>query len=76
MLEHRVMEMMVEERIRQSREDAARAQMLRPNCPSSLPRHARLAVSLAAFLIAAGTVIRRRYEPISFTEPETDCSTC
>ncbi len=76
MLEHRVIEMMAEERIGQAREQAARDRWVRDNLPHSIPWRQRLAVALAARLIAAGTLIQQHYEPIRYAEPETDCSPC
>ncbi len=76
MLEHRVIELMAEERIQQAREEAARAHWMHDNLPRSIPLHQRLAVAIATLLIAAGTSIQKRYEPVRSTQPETDCSPC
>ncbi len=76
MLEHRIVEMMAEERIQRSREEAERAHLLRGALSPSTSLYQRFAVSLAGLLIAAGTFIQKRYEPISYPEQEADCSPC
>ncbi len=76
MLEHRVIEMIAEERIQQYQAEVAHEQLLRANLTPSIPLHRRLAVSFATWLIAAGTAIQQRYEPLSYVEPEPDCSPC
>ncbi len=76
MLEHRAIELIAEERIQQARNEAASARWMRDNLPRSIPLHQRLAVALAALLIAAGTSIQKRYEAVRSIQSETDCSPC
>ncbi len=76
MLQQRIIEMMAEERMQRAREEAALARAVRVAPVPSIPFRQRLAVSFANLLIAAGTRIERRYQPIRYSEPEGDCSTC
>ncbi len=76
MLEHRIAEMMAEERIQHAQEQAEKDRLARANLPSATPFPQRLAVALGNLLIAAGTVIQKHYEPIQPIPSETDCAPC
>ncbi len=76
MFEQRIIELMAEERMQRAKEEAAQARLLRNALPPSMPLLPRLAVSLGAWLVAVGTLIEERYETVSYSTPETDCSTC
>ncbi len=76
MLEHRFTEMLAREHIEEMRAEVEKERWLRAQSAPRIPLQWRLAVSFATLLIAVGTFIQERYEPVSYAEPEADCSTC